>query len=54
MRLEMKAMFEEYFGRKPSGPTDPNTTPSVELSLAKVEPPNNGSTSAENKGDPPK
>jgi hypothetical protein len=25
MRLEMKAMFEEYLGKKPPGPTDPNT-----------------------------
>jgi hypothetical protein len=54
MRLEMKAMFEEYFGKKPFGLTDPNTTPNVDLSLAKVKPPNNGSTSAENKGAPPK
>jgi hypothetical protein len=54
MRLEMKAMFEEYFGKKPSRPTNPNTTPNVDLSLAKVKPPNNGSTSAENKGAPPK
>jgi hypothetical protein len=49
MRLEMKAMFEEYLGKKSPGLTNPNTTPSVDLSLAKVKPPNNGSTSAENK-----
>jgi hypothetical protein len=54
MRLEMKAMFEEYFGKKSPGLTDPNTTPNVDLSLAKVKPPNNGSTSTENKGAPPK
>jgi hypothetical protein len=54
MRLEMKAMFEEYFGKKSLGLTDPNTTPNLDLSLAKVKPPNNGSTSAENKGAPPK
>jgi hypothetical protein len=54
MRLEMKAMFEEYLGKKSPKPTDPNTTPCVDLSLAKVKPPNNGSTSAENKGAPPK
>jgi hypothetical protein len=45
MRLEMKAMFEEYLGNKSPGLTDPNTTLSVDLSLAKVKPPNNGSTS---------
>jgi hypothetical protein len=54
MRLEMKATFEEYLGKKSPGLTDPNTTPSVDLSLAKVKPPNNGSTSVENKGAPPK
>jgi hypothetical protein len=54
MRLEMKAMFEEYLGKKSPGLTDPSTTPSVDLSLAKVKPPNNGSTSTENKGAPPK
>jgi hypothetical protein len=54
MRLEMKAIFEEYFGKKSLGLTDPITTPNVDLSLAKVKPPNNGSTSAENKGAPPK
>jgi hypothetical protein len=50
----MKAMFEEYLGKKSPGLTDPNTTPSVDLSLAKVKPPNNGSTFTENKGAPPK
>jgi hypothetical protein len=54
MRLEMKAMFEEYLGKKPSGLTNPNTTPSVDLPLANVKPSNNGFTSAENKGAPPK
>jgi hypothetical protein len=54
MRMEMKAMFEEYFGKKSPGLTDPNTTPSVDLYLAKVKPPNNGSTSTKNKGAPPK
>jgi hypothetical protein len=29
MILEMKAMFEEYLGKKSPGLTDPNTTPSV-------------------------
>jgi hypothetical protein len=53
MRLEMKAMFEEYFGKKSPGLTDPNTTPNMDLSLAKVKPPNNGSTSTKNKGAPP-
>jgi hypothetical protein len=52
MILEMKAMFEEYFGKKSPKLTDPNTTPNVDLSLAKVKPPNNGSTSTENKGAP--
>jgi hypothetical protein len=43
MRLEMKAMFEEYLGKKSLGLTDPNTTPSVDLPLAKVKPSNHGS-----------
>jgi hypothetical protein len=38
MRLEMKVMFEEYLGKKSPGLTDPNTTPSVDLPLAKVKP----------------
>jgi hypothetical protein len=54
MRLEMNAMFEEYLGKKSLGLTNPNTTPSVDLSLAKVKPPNNGSPSTENIGAPPK
>jgi hypothetical protein len=31
MRLEMKAIFEEYLGKKSPELTDPNTTPSVDL-----------------------
>jgi hypothetical protein len=54
MRLEMKAMFEEYLGKKPPGPTDPNTTPSVDLPLAKIKPSNHGSPSTENNGALPK
>jgi hypothetical protein len=54
MRLEMKVMFEEYLGKKSPGLTNPNTTPSVDLSLAKVKPPNNGSFSTENNGALPK
>jgi hypothetical protein len=54
MRLEMKAMFEEYLGKKSPELTDPNTTPSVDLPLAKVKPSNNGSPSTENNGALPK
>jgi hypothetical protein len=54
MRLEMAAMFEQYLGKKPSGPTDPSTAPIMDLSLAKVKPSNNVSTSMENIGDIPK
>jgi hypothetical protein len=50
MRLEMVAMFEEYIGKKPPGPTDPNTTPCVDLTLMKVKPSNKGSPSAKNIG----
>jgi hypothetical protein len=54
MRLEMKAMFEEYLGKKSLGLTDPNTRPSVDLPLAKVKPSNHGSPSTENNGALPK
>jgi hypothetical protein len=54
MRLEMKVMFEEYLGKKTPGLTDPNTTPSVDLSLAKVKPSNHGCPLTENNGAPPK
>jgi hypothetical protein len=54
MRLEMKAMFEEYLGKKSPGLTDPNTRPSVDLPLAKVKPSNHGSPSTENNGALPK
>jgi hypothetical protein len=54
MRLELKAMFEEYFGKKSPGLTDPNTTPSVDLPLEKVKPSNHGSPSTKNNGALPK
>jgi hypothetical protein len=54
MRLEMKAMFEEYLGKKPPRPIDPNTTPSVDLTMAKVKPSNHGSPSTESSGVLPK
>jgi hypothetical protein len=54
MRLEMAAMFEEYLGKKPPEPTDPSTTPSVDLTMAKVKPPKNGSDSVKNIGALPK
>jgi hypothetical protein len=54
LRLEMAAMFEEYLGKKPPGPTDPNTTSSVDLTVTKVKPYNNGSPSTENSGALPK
>jgi hypothetical protein len=54
MRLEMKAMFEEYLGKKSPRPTNPNTTPSVDLPLAKVKPSNHGSPSIENNSALPK
>jgi hypothetical protein len=40
MRLDMKAMFEEYIGKKPPRPTDPNTTQSVDLIVREVKPSN--------------
>jgi hypothetical protein len=54
MRFEMKAMFEEYLGKKPPGPTDPNNTPSVDLPVARVKPSNHGSPTTENSGALPK
>jgi hypothetical protein len=50
MRLEMAAMFEQYLGNKSSGPTNPSTALSVDLTMAEVKPSNNGSTSTENIG----
>jgi hypothetical protein len=50
MRLEMATMFEQHLGKKSSGPTDPRTAPTVDLTMAEVKPSNNGSTSAENIG----
>jgi hypothetical protein len=44
MILEMAAMFEQYHGKKSSMPTNPSTTPPVDLSMVEVKPSNNGST----------
>jgi hypothetical protein len=54
MILEMKAMFEEYLGKKSFGPTDPSTTPKVDLTMARAKLSKNGSPSAENNGALPK
>jgi hypothetical protein len=54
MRLEMQAVFEEYFGKKPAGLIDPSTTPNVDLTVARAKLSNNGSPSMENNGALPK